>query len=180
MLILIIFLQLYLTEPLLNVEVAPPFITACQNAPFNEFTLTCTVTLSSPVTLEERIEWRRGPQGSEVTLSADGPNFMISSSNLGDPTSTSVLTVSNQAAGIARYVCVAILDFPDNDERIQQSAFAEVTIKGICKWNPFSIHHSENEIVSHSTQHSNNIKLVLIWQILHCSFLLYYGNIKTG
>ena len=83
------------------------------------------------MTLEEKIEWRRGPQGSEVTLTADEPNTIISISNLGDPTSTSVLTVSNEAAGINRYVCVAILDFPDNDEGIQRSASAEVTVKGI-------------------------------------------------
>ena len=153
----------YITEPLLNVEVAPPFITACQNAPFSEFTLTCTVTLSNPVTLEERIEWRRGPQGSEVTLSADDPNFMISSSNLGDSTSTSVLTVSNQAARIDRYVCVAILDFPDNEEQIQRSALAKVTIKGIRMLYTFSIVQSEikNEVSRTTRTNKYNINLCL-------------------
>lgn len=140
---------------------APSSTTACQNPPFNVFTLTCTVTLSNPVTLEERIEWRRGPEGSEVTLSTDGLNTVISSSNLGDPTSTSVLTVSNRAAGIERYVCVAILDFPDNDEQIQQSDSAEVTIKGspstcfqhhhLCKYPIFAIISSHSITVDKCT-----------------------------
>ena len=72
-------------------------------APYNTFSLTCTATVPQGVVSPKTFTWRRriGPQLSPLTLITTG----ITSTNLDQPTSTSVLTVTETTAGDYRYRC---------------------------------------------------------------------------
>ena len=81
--------------------------------PFNTFVLTCTATAPVGVVQQKSFTWRRtsGSSGScsSLTEVSNTPITQIMSSNLEQPVSTSVLTVTESNAAIWRYCCQAIL-----------------------------------------------------------------------
>jgi len=77
-------------------------------APYNTFFLTCTATVPQGVVLPKSFAWRRRI-GSSITnltrLTDNGDSILITSTNLDQSTSTSVLTVRETTAGDYRYRC---------------------------------------------------------------------------
>ena len=77
-------------------------------APYNTFFLTCTATVPQGVVLPKSFVWRRRI-GSSITnlirLTDNGDSILINSTNLDQPTSTSVLMVKETSAGDYRYRC---------------------------------------------------------------------------
>ena len=77
-------------------------------APYNTFFLTCTATVPQGVVSPKTFTWRRriGPDTGGLTYITDnGGSILITSTNLDQPTSTSVLTVRETTAGDYRYRC---------------------------------------------------------------------------
>jgi len=77
-------------------------------APYNTFSLTCTATVPQGVVVPKRFAWRQriGSSTTGLNLLANSSNsILITSTNLGQPTSTSVLTVRETIAGDYHYRC---------------------------------------------------------------------------
>ena len=77
-------------------------------APYNTFSLTCTATGPQGVVSPKAFTWRRriGAETFGLTNVTDnGGSFLITSVDLAQPTSTSVLTVRETTAGDYRYRC---------------------------------------------------------------------------
>ena len=71
-------------------------------APYNTFSLTCTATVPQGVVSPKTFTWRRriGPSTRGLNDTTDnGDSILITSTNLDQPTSTSVLTVRETTAG---------------------------------------------------------------------------------
>ena len=75
-------------------------------APYNIFSLTCTATIPQRVVSPRTFTWRRriGASTSGLT-SITGNDSISNTTNLDQPTSTSVLTVRETTAGDYRYRC---------------------------------------------------------------------------
>ena len=76
-------------------------------APYNTFSLTCTATVPQGVVSPKTFTWRRRIGAStggliEVTVNS---SINITSTSLDQPTSTSVLTVTETTVGNYRYRC---------------------------------------------------------------------------
>ena len=80
-------------------------------APYNTFSLTCTATVPQGVVSPKTFTWRRriGASTSGLTAITGNSSILINSTNLDQPTSTSVLTVRETTAGDYRYRCMADL-----------------------------------------------------------------------
>ena len=77
-------------------------------APYNTFSLTCTATVPQGVVSPKTFTWRRriGSSTDDLTdITDNGDSILITSTNLDQPTSTSVLTVKETTAGDYRYRC---------------------------------------------------------------------------
>ena len=82
-------------------------------SPYNTFTLTCTATAPMGVVEPKTFTWRRttasgGSCGSFAVVTESGI-FQIANSNVNQPVSTSVLTVTETTAVVWRYCCQASL-----------------------------------------------------------------------
>ena len=81
--------------------------------PYNTFTLTCTATAPMGVIESKTFTWRRtsGSGGSCGSFSeiTDSGTLQITNSNVDQPVSTSVLTVTETTAAVWRYCCQATL-----------------------------------------------------------------------
>ena len=98
--------------------------------PYNTFTLTCTATAPMGVIESKIFTWRRrsGSGGSCGSFSVviNSGIFQIVNSNVNQPVSTSVLTVTETTAAEWRYCCQAsLLGVTGNDE-------VSVTVTGEC------------------------------------------------
>ena len=76
-------------------------------APYNTISLTCTATVPQGVVSPKTFIWRRriGPSKGGLTTITGNSSILITSTNLNQPTSTSVLTVRETTAGDYRYRC---------------------------------------------------------------------------
>jgi len=77
-------------------------------APYNTFSLTCTATAPQGVVSPKKFTWRRrigSSTGGLNDITDNGGSILITSTNLDQPTSTSVLTVRETTAGDYRYRC---------------------------------------------------------------------------
>jgi len=74
--------------------------------PYNTFSLTCTATVPQGVVSPKTFTWRRriGPRGLN-DITDNGDSILITSTNLDQPTSTSVLMVRETTAGDYHYRC---------------------------------------------------------------------------
>ena len=86
-------------------------------APYNTFSLNCTATVSvegvGNVALPKRFQWRRRYGSSEMNLDHLSSNATIQiqdGDNLNQPTSSSVLTVTEDIPRDYRYRCQVDLD----------------------------------------------------------------------
>jgi len=77
-------------------------------APYNTFSLICTATVPQGVVSPKTFTWRRrigSSTGGLNDITDNGDSILITSTNLDQPTSTSVLTVRETTAGDYRYCC---------------------------------------------------------------------------
>ena len=122
-----------LTGPVLSVEVTPGAITVLDVSPYNLFSLLCTATQPSSITVSKTITWSETYSG--FTLSDNGDTVNITTTDLGN-TTTSILSVRANESGALLFACNAKLEV-SGDPVVMQSQAAGVTVRG--KANP-SIH----------------------------------------
>ena len=81
--------------------------------PYNTFTITCTATAPMGVIESKTFTWKRtgGLGGSCGSFSevVENDTFQITNTNVAEPVSTSVLTVTETTAAVWRYCCQATL-----------------------------------------------------------------------
>lgn len=112
-----------LTELGLIVQVQPSTVTVLDAASYNTFSLVCTATVPANVTAMKQFVWRQGPSGSGTIITASA-GTTISTVNLTNATSTSVLSTSITTPGTSSYTCdVMVLSSVS-------SATATVTVNG--------------------------------------------------
>ena len=85
-------------------------------APYNQFTITCTATAPEGVISPKTFIWRRtnvAACDSFTDISDNGNTLRIMSSGLGQPVSTSALTVTEDTPAEWQYCCEARLTRTD-------------------------------------------------------------------
>ena len=105
--------------PTLTVTLTPNTTRLPNVAPYNTFSLTCTTTSSvegvGNVALPKRFTWRRryGPDTTGLTqLSSNATIQIQDGDNLNQPTSSSMLTVTEDISRDYRYRCRVDLNLP--------------------------------------------------------------------
>ena len=82
-------------------------------SPYNTFTLTCTATAPPGVVEPKTFTWRRttasGGSCDSFTVVTESGTRQLANSNVDQPESTSVLTVTETTAAVWRYCCQASL-----------------------------------------------------------------------
>ena len=112
------------TELGLIVQVQPSMVTVLDSAPYNTFSIVCTATVPTNLTTVKRFTWRMGSSGSGTNLTS-GDGTTITTLNLNNATSTSVLTTRVTTPGSFPYTCdVTVLSS-------LSSATATVTANGM-------------------------------------------------
>ena len=100
-------------DPTLTLTVSSSAIRLPNVSPYNTFTLTCTATAPMGVIESKTFTWRRrsGSGGSCGSFSAitESDTLQITNSNVNQPVSTSVLTVTETTAAVWHYCCQASL-----------------------------------------------------------------------
>ena len=118
-------------------------------APYNTFSLTCTATSSvegvGPVALPKRFLWLRRYGSSEFNLDLLSSNATIQIQNgddLNQPTSSSVLTVTENIPQNYHYRCRVDLDLPV-DVIVNRTDVYPITITGKTniQFQELSLHH---------------------------------------
>ena len=98
------------TAPTIQLVLTPNTTRFPNTAPYNTFSLTCTATGPQEVVSPKAFTWRMriGAETFGLTNVTDnGDSVLITSVDLTQPTSTSVLTVRETAAAVYRYRCRA-------------------------------------------------------------------------
>ena len=126
----VLLLQYYffLIVPTLTLSVMPNTTRLPSAEPYNRFTITCTATAPEGVISPKTFIWRRtnvagGSCDSFTDISDNGDTLRIMFSSLGQPVSTSVLTVTEDVPAEWQYCCEARLtdlgssDVIENDVR---------------------------------------------------------------
>ena len=97
------------TDPSIHLDLTSSTTHLLNIAPFNTFSLTCTATVPQGVVSPKTFTWRRrriGPSKRGFNdITENGDSILINSTNLNQPTSTSVLTVREIITGDYRYRC---------------------------------------------------------------------------
>ena len=96
------------TDPTIQMELTSNTTRFPNTAPYNTFFLTCNATVPQGVVSPKTFIWRRriGASTAGLTdITDNGGSILITSTNLDQPTSTSVLTVRETTAGDYRYRC---------------------------------------------------------------------------
>lgn len=88
------------------------------------FSLVCTATVPRSVTAPKEFVWRKGPSGNGTILTT-GAGTAITSINVDDATSSSVLTVNATTQGSFSYSCDVTV------QSSQSSTTATVAVNGI-------------------------------------------------
>lgn len=112
------------TVPPLPVDVQPDTIVALNTPPYNVFSLICTASVPTGVTVEKTFTWMQ----NELLLSEDGSAVVINDNNVSLPDSSSQLTVSQAVGGVYQYVCSVSLAITGANVLMTDSA--EVTVRG--------------------------------------------------
>ena len=108
----------------------PPILTVLDVSPYNFVLIHCNITQPETLTLTKSVMWKRtSPSGRVQTLNSTGTHTNITSYDLEDTSSLSVLSVYIASAGTWRFTCIASVDVP-NDPLILHSETATVTAKG--------------------------------------------------
>ena len=95
------------TDPTIQLVLTPNTTRFPNTAPYNT-SLTCTATAPQGVVSPKAFTWRRriGAETFGLTdVTDNGDSILITSVDLTQPTSTSVLTVRETAAAVYRYRC---------------------------------------------------------------------------
>ena len=106
------------------VSVEPNTTRLPTDTPYNTFTITCTATAPEGVVAGKTIEWKRriGPSTTGLTeITDNGDTIQIETTNLSQPESISVLTVTETTPGDYRYRCrvdIPEIDINDVDEDV--------------------------------------------------------------
>ena len=94
------------TDPSIHLDLTSSTTHLLNIAPFNTFSLTCTATVPQGVVSPKTFTWRRrriGPSKRGFNdITENGDSILINSTNLNQPTSTSVLTVREIITGRER------------------------------------------------------------------------------
>ena len=96
------------TDPTIQLVLTPNITRFPNTAPYNTFSLTCTATGPQGVVSPKAFRWTRrigADTGGLTELTDNGDSILITSVDLTQPTSTSVLTVRETAAAVYRYRC---------------------------------------------------------------------------
>ena len=116
---------LYAEVPL-SVQLQPPVVTVLDVAPYNAFSLICTLTVLANATCTKSFEWRKATADDEIALSANGDTINITNIDIDCATGTSVLVSSENIFETLVYSCLAtVLD-------ATESATSTVIVKGKC------------------------------------------------
>ena len=94
-------------------------MTVLDVAPYNAFSLVCTAAIPTNVTVLKQFMWQRGS-----TILMTGAGTKITTLNLNNATSTSVLTVNATTAGSFPYTCNVTF------QSSQSTATVNVVVKG--------------------------------------------------
>jgi hypothetical protein len=105
-------------------QVQSPVTAVLDVAPYNTFSLVCTASVPTNVLVMKEFVWRSGSSGSGTVLT-DGAGTTITTLNLNNATSTSVLTTNASVAGTFPYTCDVTVSSSVS------SATAIVTVKGL-------------------------------------------------
>ena len=109
----IIPIPLIYADPTLALTVLSSTTRLPNMSPYNTFTLTCTATAPPGVVESKTFTWRRtmgsGNSCSSFTVVTESGTRQIANSNVDQPESTSVLTVTETTAAVWRYCCQASL-----------------------------------------------------------------------
>ena len=126
------------TVPILTVTLTPNTTRLPNVAPYNTFFLTCTATSSvegvGNVALPKTFTWRRryGPDTTGLTQLSSNATIQIQDrDNLAQPTSSSMLTVTEDIPQDYRYRCQVDLDLPA-DNIFTLTDVYPVTVTGKC------------------------------------------------
>ena len=109
----ITYITLIYADPTLALTVMSSATRLPNVSPYNTFTLACTATVPMGVIEPKTFTWRRttasgGSCGSFGVVTESGTR-QIANSNVNQPVSTSVLTVTETTAAVWRYCCQASL-----------------------------------------------------------------------
>ena len=105
----------------LVVQVQPTTVSVLDPAPYNTFSIVCTAAVPTSVTAAKQFVWRVGS-----TNLTSGAGVSITTLDLSNGTSTSVLTTNASAPGSFPYTCEVTVSSS------QSSATATVTVNGRC------------------------------------------------
>ena len=115
------------TVPNLSVAISHNRIHVLDIAPYNTYTINCTVTQPSSLVIRKTIMWLENPGGTVVTT--NGNDINITTYNLNEPTSISSLTARVESTEIKAYVCFASVQ-PPYDVPVENFASSVVHVKG--------------------------------------------------
>ena len=106
-------ITLIYADPTLALTVLPSTTRLPNVSPYNTFTLTCTATAPMGVVEPKTFTWRRttasGGSCGSFGMVIESGTCQIANSNVNQPVSTSVLTVTLTIAAVWRYCCQASL-----------------------------------------------------------------------
>ena len=116
---LLVIYHFHYTVPILTITLTANTTRLPNVAPYNTFSLNCTATSSvegvGSVALPKRFHWRRryGPDTTGLTQLSNNATILIwDGDNLFQPTSSSMLTVTEEIPQDYRYRCRVDLDLP--------------------------------------------------------------------
>ena len=141
------------TDPTIQLDLTPNATRFPNMAPYNTTYLTCTATAPQGVVSPKTFTWRRriGAETFGLTdVTDNGDSFLITSADLTQPTSTSVLTVRETAAAVYRYRCrvdfneLAVISTIDEYPINVTSEWALISMTTAC----MKISHSFNFLLS--------------------------------
>ena len=123
----------FLIVPTLTLSVMPNAARLPNADPYNQFTITCTATAPEGVISPKTFIWRRtaaagGSCDSFAEISDNGATLRIVSSSLGQPVSTSVLTVTEDTPAEWQYCCEA--DLGSGVDDVTENGVRSVNVTG--------------------------------------------------
>lgn len=106
-----------------SVQVQPSMITVLDVPPYNTFAIACTATFPASINTNKQFTWRQGSSGSSSVVMTDS-GYNITSLDLNNQTSTSILMVDAMQSGSFYYTCEVTV------QSTQTSATSFVTVNG--------------------------------------------------
>lgn len=113
--------------PTLSAAVSHNHIYVLDIAPYNTYTINCTVTQPSSLVIRKTITWLKSPRNTVVATNGDDVN--ITTYNLNEPTSISSLTARVESTELKTYLCFASVQ-PPYDAPVESIARSIVHVQG--------------------------------------------------